>query len=61
MNALGLFLLLDLVLVAGAAVLLLLVIFRRGRSVQYLALAALLIVLALGVWYTTIRAPAALP
>jgi len=61
LNALGLFLLLDLVLVAGAAVLLLLVIFRRGRSVQYLALAAMLIVLALGVWYTTIRAPAALP
>jgi hypothetical protein len=28
---------------------------------QYLALAALLIVLAVGVWYTTIRAPAALP
>ena len=48
---------LDLALVAGAAVLLLLVIFRRGRSVQYLALAALLIVLAVGVWYTTIRSP----
>ena len=57
MNALGLFLLLDLALVAGAAVLLLLVIFRRGRSVQYLVLAALLIVLAVGVWYTTIRSP----
>ena len=57
MNALGLFLVLDLALVAGAAVLLLLVIFRRGRSVQYLALAALLIVLAVGVWYTTIRSP----
>ena len=61
MNALGLFLLLDLALVAGAAVLLLLVIIRRGRSVQYLALAALLIVLAVGVWYTTIRSPVALP
>ena len=61
MSALGLFLLLDLALVAAAGVLLLLVIIRRGRSVQYLALAALLIVLALGVWYTTIRAPAALP
>jgi len=57
LNALGLFLVLDLALVAGAAVLLLLVIFRRGRSVQYLALAALLIVLAVGVWYTTIRSP----
>ena len=61
MNALGLFLLLDLALVAGAAVLLLLVIVRRGRSVQYLALAALLIVLAVGVWYTTIRSPVSLP
>ena len=61
MNALGLFLLLDLALVAGAAVLLLLVIIRRGRSVQYLALAALLIVLAIGVWYTTIRSPVSLP
>jgi hypothetical protein len=61
LSALGLFLLLDLALVAAAGVLLLLVIIRRGRSVQYLALAALLIVLALGVWYTTIRAPAALP
>ena len=61
MNALGLFLLLDLALVAGAVVLLLLVIIRRGRSVQYLALAALLIVLAVGVWYTTIRSPVSLP
>ena len=61
MNALGLFLVLDLALVAGAAVLLLLVIIRRGRSVQYLALAALLILLAVGVWYTTIRSPVSLP
>ena len=61
MNALGLFLLLDLALVTGAAVLLLLVIVRRGRSVQYLALAALLIALAVGVWYTTIRSPVSLP
>ena len=61
MNALGIFLLLDLALVTGAAVLLLLVIIRRGRSVQYLALAALLIVLAVGVWYTTIRSPVTLP
>ena len=52
---------LDLALVTGAAVLLLVVIIRRGRSVQYLGLAALLIVLAVGVWYTTIRSPAALP
>ncbi|MEX2047017.1 MAG: hypothetical protein WEE03_07620 [Chloroflexota bacterium] len=41
--------------------LLLVVIIRRGQSVQYLALAALLIVLAIGVWYTTIRTPAPLP
>jgi hypothetical protein len=41
--------------------LLLVVIIRRGASIQYLALAALLIVLAVGVWYTTIRTPAALP
>ena len=61
MNALSLFLALDLALVVGAAGLLLLVVIGRGRSVQYLALAALLIVLAVGVWYTTIRSPAALP
>jgi hypothetical protein len=42
-------------------VLLLLVVIGRGRPVQYVALATLLIGLALGVWYTTIRAPAALP
>jgi hypothetical protein len=61
LNALSLFLALDLVLVVGAAVLLLLVVIGRGPSVQYLALAALLIALAVGVWYTTIRSPAALP
>jgi hypothetical protein len=53
--------LLDLALVTGAAVLLLLVVIGRGRSVQYLGLAMLLIVLAIGVWYTTIRSPVALP
>jgi hypothetical protein len=42
-------------------VLLLLVIVRPGRSLQYLSLAALLIVLAIGVWYTTIRTPVELP
>ncbi|HET9808752.1 MAG TPA: hypothetical protein VFQ66_03595 [Candidatus Limnocylindria bacterium] len=41
--------------------LLLLVVIGRGRSVQYLGLAMLLIVLAIGVWYTTIRSPAPLP
>ena len=48
-------------LVIAAAILLLLVLFRRARSLQYLALAALLIALAVGVWYTTIRTPVALP
>ena len=52
---------LDVALVAGAAVLLLVVIVRGGRSPQYLALAALLIALAVGVWYTGIRTPPALP
>jgi len=61
LNALSLFLALDLALVVAAAVLLLVVVIGRGPSIQYLALAALLIVLAVGVWYTTIRAPAALP
>ena len=61
MNSLLIFLGLDLALVAAALVLLLVVIIRRGRSPEYLGLAALLIVLALGVWYTTIRTPSALP
>ncbi|HYR94942.1 MAG TPA: hypothetical protein VEP48_12130 [Methylomirabilota bacterium] len=61
MNALLLFLGLDFALVVGAVVLLLVVIVRRGRSPQYLALAALLIVLAVGVWYTAIRTPPVLP
>ena len=61
MSALLLLLLLDLALVAGAAVLLLVVIVQRGRSPRYLVLAALLIALALGVWYTAIRTPPALP
>ena len=55
------FLALDLALVVGAAALLLAVIIRRGRSPEYLGLAALLIVLALGVWYTTIRTPPVVP
>jgi hypothetical protein len=48
---------LDYALIAGAVVLLLVVIVRRGRSMQYLALAALLVALAIGVWYTAIRTP----
>lgn len=51
------FLALDIALLASAAVLLLIVIVRRGRSPQYLALAAFLILLAIGVWFTTIRSP----
>lgn len=61
MNAPLLLLALDFALVAGAIVLLLVVLVRRGRSPQYVGLAALLIVLALGVWYTAIRTPPVLP
>ncbi len=61
MSALLLLLVLDFALIAGAAALLLVVIARRGRSPQYLVLAALLIALAIGVWYTAIRTPPALP
>ena len=60
MNALFAFLVLDIALLAAAAVLLVVVIVR-GRSMQYLALAALLIVLAVGVWYEAIRQPIVLP
>ena len=51
---------LDLALVGAAAVLLVVVLFRRGRGVSYLALALLLIGLAAALWYLGIRAPAAL-
>jgi len=61
MSALLFLLLLDFALVAGAAVLLLVVIAQRGRSPQYVFLAAVLIALAIGVWYTAIRTPPALP
>jgi hypothetical protein len=57
MSAAFLLLVLDLVLVAGAAVFLVLVILRRGRIATNLALAVLLIVLAATVWYTAIRTP----
>ena len=56
MNAQTLFLGLDLALILGAVVLLLVVIVR-GRSLQYLALAVLLVALAIGVWFTAIRTP----
>jgi len=61
MSAELLLLFLDLALVAGAAVFLVLVIFRRGRVATNLALALLLIVLAATVWYTAIRTPLPLP
>jgi len=61
MSAAFLLLVLDLVLVAGAAIFLLLVIVRRGRIATNLAFALLLIVLAATVWYTAIRTPLPLP
>jgi hypothetical protein len=61
LSALLFFLALDLALVAGAVILLLVVIVGRGRSPGYLALAALLVFLALGVWYVAIRGPSSLP
>ncbi len=48
-------------LLIAAGVLLIVVIVRRGRSPQYLVLAAFLILLAVGVWYTSIRTPPVLP
>ena len=61
MSAAFLLLVLDLLLVAGAAVFLFLVIIRRGRIATNLGLAVLLIVLAATVWYTSIRTPLPLP
>ena len=61
MSAAFLLLILDFVLVAGAAIFLFLVIVRRGRIATNLALAVLLIVLAATVWYTAIRTPLPLP
>jgi hypothetical protein len=61
MSAAFLLLILDLLLVAGAAVFLVLVIVRRGRIATNLGLALLLIVLAATVWFTAIRTPLPLP
>ena len=61
MSAAFLLLVLDLLLVAGAALFLLLVIVRRGRIATNLAFALLLIVLAATLWYTAIRTPLPLP
>lgn len=48
---------LDVALLAGAAIFLLLVIFRRGPTMRNFGLGALLLVLAALLWYTTIRTP----
>jgi hypothetical protein len=56
-----LFAVLDLLLVVGAGVLLLVVVFRRERQMANLALAVLLMALALGVWWTSIRTPLPVP
>jgi hypothetical protein len=61
MSAALLLLILDFLLVAGAALFLVLVIIRRGRIATNLGLALLLIVLAATVWYTAIRTPLPLP
>jgi hypothetical protein len=61
MSAAFLLLILDLVLVAGAALFLFLVIIRRGRIATNLGFAFFLIVLAATVWYTSIRTPPPLP
>ena len=50
-------LVLELALVAAAAVLLTIVLLRRGRGVSYVALAILLIGLAAVLWYLGIRTP----
>lgn len=55
------FLVLALACVGAAAVLLVSVLVRRGRGGAHLALAALLVLLAVGVWYTAIRTPLAVP
>lgn len=52
---------LALACIVAAALLLLTVLVRRGRGGRDLALAALLIVLAIGVWYSAIRDPLPLP
>ncbi len=56
-----LFVVLALACVAAAVVLLVSVLIRRGRGGRDLALAALLVVLGMGVWYTAIRTPLVVP
>ena len=61
MTAQLLFAALALLLAAGAALLLIVVIFRRERQLSNLALAVLLMALAIGVWWTSIREPFSVP
>ncbi len=61
MSALLALLVLVFALVAGAVALALLVMVRRGPAGTYLALAALLLALAAGVWLTGIHTPPPLP
>jgi hypothetical protein len=55
------FTILTLLLTAGAALLLLVVVFRRERQLANLSLAVLLLVLAVGVWWTSVRTPLPVP
>ncbi|HEV8534488.1 MAG TPA: hypothetical protein VGR87_02035 [Candidatus Limnocylindria bacterium] len=57
MNVAFLLLVLDVALVAGAVMLLLLVVLGRGRIGTNLGLGLLLIILAAILWYTSIRTP----
>jgi hypothetical protein len=52
-----LFVVLALALVLGAAVLFIVVMFGRERRTANLFLAMLLLALAIGVWWTSIRTP----
>jgi uncharacterized membrane protein len=52
---------LALLLAGAAALLLMVVIFRRERQLPNLALAIFLMLLAFGVWWTSIREPLAVP
>ena len=61
MSLLLLFAGLALLLVAVAAVLFIVVIFRRERQAANLALAIFLMCLAAGVWWTAIRTPLSVP
>ncbi len=56
-----LFVLLAFALLLGAAVLLLVFIVRGGKRTQDLALGVLLLALAVGVWWTSIRTPLPVP